>query len=148
MIEAGVYRIYGVERVFIDSFEAIVVEVDVDVCLFVVLDKELKLLSSLSLKLFVLSSSFFHGFSLLFLSLNLLLFVHYFSPLLVLILGIKSSFECNLNVIFLFPVLLVVAFLPITHKFLVLIIFIDYLLHSIFLISLFSIDIHAPIYVI
>lgn len=148
MIEAGVYRIYGVEGIFVDGFETIVVEVDVEVCLFVVLDKELKLLSSLSLKLFILSPSFFHGFSLFFLSLNLLLFFHNFSSLLILILGIKPSFECNLNIILLFPVLLIVTLLPITHKFLILDIFIDYLLHSIFLISFFSVDVHAPIYVI
>ena len=60
MIEARVYWVYGVEGVFVDGFETLVIEVDVEVCLFVVFDKELKLLSSLSLLLLVFSPSFLH----------------------------------------------------------------------------------------
>lgn len=49
MVKARIDWIDGVEGIFVDGFESIIVKVDIEVCLFVILNKKLKLLSSLCL---------------------------------------------------------------------------------------------------
>ena len=150
MVETGVHWVDGVEGVLVNCFEPLVVKVQLEIYFLIVLDNELQLLSSLLLLLIIFPSAFLQGLLLLFEGSRLffLFFFDVFTFAFIIIFCLKSSFKGNLKIILLVPVLLIVAFAPVTDYFLIFDILMDDPLHAILLLCVLLVYIHAPVHLI